>query len=199
MSILKTRRSEIARCVSNRRFERTEDGIYIHSMRTRIGGALKLIDYQTGHIEITPNLLTNEGLDHFLNAALPPTGGYTPITAWYVAPFSGNYTPVATLTAANFTANATEFLAYASATRPALTIAAASSAQTTGNTGAPALLVLNAGGPYNLYGGVIISAAAKSAVTGKCLAAVRFASPRLGQVGGDKLGLEYVITATSSP
>lgn len=187
----------IVQAIRANKFETDESGA-IH-LRDGSGlfitGAMKVRDYQEGGVSIEPNLVVNQGLNHFLNAALPPGGGYTPITQWYIAPFSGNYTPTAALTAANFAATATEFTAYVSATRMSLTIATASTAQTTGNTGAEALVTMSAGGPYNIYGAAIISVATKSAITGTLLAAVRFASPRLNLAAGDKLGLEYVVTA----
>lgn len=189
--------NEIRKALAANKYDTADDG----STHLRNGsglffaGAMKVKDYRDGSVSLEPNLVVNQGLNHFLNAAIPPTGGYTPITQWYVAPYSGNYTPTATLTAANFTATATEFTAYDSATRLALTVATAATAQTTGNSGSEALVELSAGGPYNIYGAGIISVTAKSATTGILLAAVRFATPRLNLAGGDRLGLEYVITA----
>lgn len=193
--IFKTYGTEIRAALANGKFEQEgESSVRLtNGSGLFLAGAMKVRD--ANGISIEPNLVVNQGLNHFLNAALPPTGGYTPVTQWYVAPFSGNYTPTSALTAANFTATATEFTAYTSGTRLALTIAAATTTQSTGNTGSEALLELNVGGPYNIYGAAIISAAAKSATSGILLAAVRFASPRLNLAGGDKLGLEYVITA----
>lgn len=188
--------SQIRKALDSHRYDVTETGaIKIADSSLFISGAMKVHDYRDGGVTIEPNLVVNQGLNHILNAALPPTGGYTPVTQWYVAPFSGNYTPTATLTAATFTATATEFTAYTDATRLTLDIAAAATTQTTGNSGDEALLTLNAGGPYNIYGAAVISVAAKSATSGLLLAAVRFASPRLNLAGGDRLGLEYVITA----
>lgn len=188
--------SEIRKALAAHKYDVTDTGaVKLQGSSLFLSGAMKVRDYRDGSTSIEHNLVVNQGLNHFLNAALPATGGYTPVTQWYIAPFSGNYTPTATLTAATFTATATEFTAYTSGTRLALNIAAAATTQTTGNAGAEALLELNAGGPYNIYGGAIISAAAKSATTGILLAAVRFTSPRLNLAGGDRLGLEYVITA----
>lgn len=195
--ILKKHGASIGNAIRAHKYELDETG-KLH-MRDGSGlffsGAMKVIDYQTGLVAIDGNLVVNEGLNHFLNAALPPTGGYAATTAWYIAPFSGNYTPTATLTAATFASTATEFTDYTASTRLPLVISSAATTQTTGNTGNDAVLTFGAAGPYNVYGAAVISSSAKSATTGRLLAAVRFSSPRLNMAAGDRLGLEYVITA----
>lgn len=202
-NILQSHAGEIGREIRANRFEVAPTGILLPRMGAFIGGALKTRLYapdgELVHQSIDANLVSNEGLNHFLNAALPPTGGYAPITQWYVAPFEGNYTPDATLTAANFVATANEFEAYTNGTRPVLTIAAAASAQSTGNSGSEALFTMNAGGPYNLYGFAIVSSSVKAAGAGKLLAAVRLEFPMLNLMGGYKAGAEYVITAADAP
>ena len=198
-SILKSHAGEIGRAIRNYKYEKANDGIYLPGSRIFIGGAMKVVDHRDGFEQtcaIDPNTITNEGLNYLLNAGLPPGGGYAQISSWYVAPYAGNYTPDGTLTAAGFPVTATELTTYTSATRLALTIVAATTTMSTGNTGSEALVVLNAGA--NVYGAAIVSASAKSSVTGVCLAAVRFASPRLAMASGDKLSLGYVLTATST-
>lgn len=201
-NILHDHGGEIAREIRAHRYERTAAGLIVPSMGVFIGGALKVRDYGDGssqQITIDANTLLFEGLNHILNVTLPPAGGYAQITQWYIAPFAGNYTPDATLTAATFPAAATEFQAYTNATRPPLTIAAATSTQATGNSGAEALFTMAAGGPYNIYGFAILSSSAKASVTGKGLAAVRLVNPMLNLIAGYKAGAEYVITATDAP
>lgn len=194
-------RAELARRIRAHKYDVTESGLHVPQMGVSIGGAMKVKDYRDGSVEqidIDANLLVTEGLVHLVNVLLPPTGGYSQITAWYVAPFSGNYTPVNTVTAATFTAAATEFTNYAGSNRLALTIAAAATTPSTGNTGNEALMTINAAGPFNIYGGAVISASAKSATTGKLLAAVRLGSPKMGMDNGEKLGWEYVFTAADA-
>lgn len=191
---------EIGRAIRNHKYEQTQNGLYIPGMRAFIGGALKVHDYRDGSEElcdIDANTLVAEGLNHILNVTMPPTGGYAQIASWYIAPYSGNYTPDGTLTAALFTATATELTGYTAGTRLPLVVGAATSTLSTGNAGAEAIMTLNAG-PVNVYGGAILSASAKSNTGGKCLAAVRFASPRLAMASGDKLGYQYVLTATDA-
>lgn len=192
---------EIAREIRNHRYERSESGLLLTRMGAFIGGAMKVRDYRDGHqqsVAIEANTLLNEGLNHLLNVGFPPTGGYAQITQWYLAPFKGNYTPDPTLTAAQFPAAAEEFTAYTATQRPALVIPRLATARSTGNTGNEAMFVLATGGPYNLYGCVVVSSSAKGSVSGIGMAAVPFDHPRLNMVGGDKLGIEYVLTATDA-
>lgn len=199
---LKTQhRAELARRIRAHKYEVSENGLHVPQMGVSIGGAMKVKDYRDGSVEtidIDANLLTTEGLTHLVNVLLPPTGGYAQITAWYVAPFSGNYNPVNTVTAATFTAAATEFTHYSNATRMALTIPTAATTPSTGNTGNEALMTINAAGPFNIYGAGVISASAKSSTGGKLLAAVRLDNPKMAMVSGEKLGWEYVFTATDA-
>jgi len=196
-SILQTHAGEIAREIQARRFERTESGILLRRMGVAIGGAMKVRDYRDGgELSIDANLLTDEGLNHALNVILPPQGGYSPITAWYLAPFKNNYTPDGALKASNFVATAGEFTAYNGDTRPAITVPSAATAMNSESS--EVILTLNGTGPHNLYGAVIVSNAAKGSGSGKLLAAVRFDNPRLAMSAADKIGLQYVLTAADA-
>lgn len=191
---------EAARAIRQHRYEVNDSGLLLPSMGVFLGGALKVHDYRDGSdqvMAIDANTLLTEGLTHILNVNFPPTAGYAQIAQWYVAPYSNDYTPDATLKAATFPTTAGEFTAYTNATRKPLTIAAAATSPSTGNTGNEAQIQMNAtGGPFNIYGAAILSQSAKSSIGGVAFAAVRLASPRLNIAINDKLGFEYVITAT---
>lgn len=192
--------AEIARAIRNHRYEETESGIYLSDSKMHVGGAFRhTLIKADGSIDtcIDPNRVVKEGLNYLLNAAF---AGGSQIANFYVAPFSGNVTPDANWTGANFVANATEFTAYTAGTRLPWTVVASTN-QAVGNSAAipAATLTLNAaGGPFNIYGIALVEAQAKGAVTGKLISATRFANPRLAIAGGDKLGLEYVISAKDS-
>lgn len=199
--LLRAHADEIACELRHHRYERNREGLLLTRMGVFVGGAMKVRDYRDGHqqsVAIDANTLLNEGLNHLLNVGFPPTGGYAQITQWYLAPFKGNYAPDRTLTAAQFPVAADEFAAYTAITRPALVIPRLATTQSTGNTGSEARITLAAGGPYNLYGCIIVSSSAKGATTGIGMAAVRFDHPRLNMAGGDQLGVEYVFTATDA-
>ncbi len=199
--ILKKHAAEVANDIRAHRYERTSGGIYLNRSRVFINGAMKVHDYRDNtnqFVSINANTLLNQGLDHALNVLMPPSGGYAQITQWYIAPFAGDYTPDAAATAATLPAASTEFTSYTSSTRLALTVSAVTSTQSTGNSGNEALMVCSTGGPYDVYGANVVSASAKSSTSGKALASVRFDNPRLDLTGGDKLGLEYVLTAADA-
>lgn len=194
-------RSELARRIRSHGYEHDASGIVVPKMGVHIGGALKVRDYRDDSVcftDIDANLLLNEGLTHLVNVLLPPTGGYSQIAAWYIAPYSGDYTPSATLTAATFTATATEFTSYTGSTRLALTIAAAATSASTGNSGNEAMMTVNAAGPFNIYGAAVLQSATKSSTSGKALACVRLDNPKLAMTNNEKLGWEYVFTATDA-
>lgn len=135
------------------------------------------------------NLVTNQGLNYVLGAALTST---TQLTTWYLAPFEGNYTPVATDTAASIVANSTENTTYTSSTRVAWTGVTAS--QNSTNSAAVATFTFNA--TKTIYGAFMISSNAKSSVSGTLLAAAQFASPK-AVVNTDQLLLTYSFAASS--
>lgn len=200
-NMLRTNPREIARAVANHRYEATDAGIYLSGSRVFIGGALKVRDFRDNSMEsfaIDKNLLTTQGLVHALNVLMPPTGGYAQLVNWYFAPYSGNYTPTDALTAANFTTTATELTAYTAGTRLLLEVANAAVTASTGNVGDEAIMTLSSGGPYNVYGVGILSASSKSATTGVCLAGIRFTNPKIGMEAGERLGLEYALTAADA-
>lgn len=200
-SILTTHRGEVARALRTHAYEKSDGGILLRDSRVFLGGALKLHDHRDDSIamqSIDHNDLMTEGLVHALNCLLPPTGGYPQIPQWYIAPFSGDHTPDPSVTAATMPEAATEFTAYTNATRYPLTIAAAATTPSTGNSANVPLLVFSAGGPYDIYGAYLVSNANKGSTLGKALAGIRLATPKLGFVGGEKLGMEYVITAADA-
>lgn len=141
--------------------------------------------------EVVYNLVPTEGLNHILNTVLK-AGAQA--TSWYVSIFEGNYTPTAGITAATFTATAGECTAYASATRPAWT-GGTVSAGAVDNTAAKADFVMTA--DKTVYGGVLISASAKSSTSGVLISAVRFVSAKV-LINGDTLRITAGLSLASS-
>lgn len=188
---------DLARAIRTHNYEKGANGLYLPHARATIGGSLKVTDYRRRtdqRQQLMPNLLSTEGLVHILNSAFPPSGGYAQAPNLYIAPYSGDYTPTNGLTAANFAATATEFTTYTpSTTRLGLTIGAAATTASTGNSGAEAIMTFTTGG--NIYGAAILTNNVRGGGSGKLVAAVRMDNPRLAMAVADKLGFEYVITA----
>lgn len=199
-SMIQTHPAEIARALRTHKFEQADHGILLPAAKTFISGALRVRDYQDGSeqfMQIAGNTLLVQGLAHILNSVLVPTGGYTPITAWYVAPWSNDYTPDGSETAATLPGLTGEFEAYTLGTRLPLVVAAATA--TASQQTNEVIMTFNAsGGPFDVYGGSIVSASAKSNTGGKALASARLGAPRLDMANGDKLGWAYAIEASDA-
>lgn len=133
-----------------------------------------------GHVsqrEEVHNLIPLEGLNHVMNVLLKAA---TQVPTWYIALYEGNYTPDTNTTAATFPAAATECTAYTPTSRVEFvegTVAAGAA----DNSASRAEFTFTAA--KTIYGGVITSAAAKGATTGVLISAVRFASPKVLDVG----------------
>lgn len=200
-SLLKVRSlaADVIRALRTHKFERTPEGIYIAGAKAHIGGVFRHAHCPVGGVfgdfAVTPNLMTTEGLVYVLNSAF---GAQAQLTSWYIAPYGGNVSPANTWTAANFAGLATELTdEYTSDNRLAWTTAAPVSAAEIGNSAAlaAATMTFGASGPHNVYGAGLISAAAKEATTGKLAAATRFDPVRTGMATGDKLAIEYLLSA----
>lgn len=143
------------------------------------------------------NIIPTEGLNALLDIAV---GATAKEAAWYVGIFKGNYTPIATNTAANALGAAGLFTEcqdadYSPATnRPAYTIVAASGGVIT-NAASKAEFTMAAS--ITVYGAFVASSQAKTATTGKLLAAKKFDASR-AVVATDLLYVSYQISAVSS-
>lgn len=184
-------RAEIARALRNHRFHKDGGRIVLEgAARLAIGGSFRHHDFR-GDVQIDPNLIVTEGLIQGLNSWL---AGGAQVSARYLALFENDYTPTDDLTAATFAATAGEFEDITSATRPVWSRAAATVTPEVGNAGSEATFTYATGGPYNIYGCALLSSSVKGGTAGHLVAATRFATSRLNQIAGDRLGIEYVIT-----
>lgn len=179
---------EFLRALANHKYEMTDNGVYFTQQHALVGGSI--IHTVNGQdMRVDHNTFTIEGLNYLFSSGMR---GGTAYSTYYVAPFSGNVTPASTLTAATFTSTLTEATAYSEAARPAYTIAAPASGAVT-NSASRAEITANAS--VNIWGAGILSASAKSATTGVCIAAAKFASVRALD-STDVLAFEYGLTLT---
>jgi len=143
-------------------------------------------------VEKGENLVTNEGLDHILDAVLHAA---TQITTWYCALFETDTTILATHTYA--VPGYTESTAYDEATRPEYEEAAASSQSIT-NSANKATFTIS--GTKTIYGASIVGGGTDgdtkgdAAGGGTLLAAAKFGSSR-AVVDDDVINLTYTISA----
>jgi len=136
-----------------------------------LGGVFKLecFSKKTGEKKWeteTPNIVTNEGLDHVLNVYLHAA---TQITTWYLAIFEDDYTPLAANTYA--VPGYTESTAYDEATRPEY-VEAASTARSTTNSASKGTFTIS--DTKTIYGAALVSSSVKGDT--EAASAVLFAS-----------------------
>lgn len=183
---------EIRRALANFRYEHTDDGqILLIDQKIKVGGMF-YHDVNGQDLRLEPNIVVDEGildlLDVYFHQAVQTL-------TWYIAPFAGNVTPVNSWTAANFTALSTEFINYDEAARQAF-VEAAPVANAISNLANKAAFTVGVGGG-TVYGAGVLSASAKSAVTGKLFASKRFAAQRVLSAA-DVLNIGYTVSATST-
>jgi len=188
-------RSEIATFLDRGDFKQTDEGLLIHGSIMAKGKYYHRVNGKD--LCVDPNLVVAEGILYVLDAAL---GGTTPITAWYLAPYSGNATPASNWTAANFTSNATEITSntegYSETTRPAWTAGSAATGKI-GNLASYAQFTIAASAAIDIYGAGLLSSNVKGGTTGTLVSATRFAAAR--QVNdGDTFELGYEVELTDS-
>ena len=157
-------------------------GVFVLTCRSKSTGKIKWI-------EETPNIITNEGLDHILNDVLHAG---TQFTTWYCALFEDDHTPAAGDTYA--IPGYTECEAYDEATRQEYEEAAASS-QVITNSANRAVFTMSA--TKTVYGASIVSFATKgdAAESGAVLLALgSFANEKVVD-DNDVLELAYTLSA----
>lgn len=182
--------NELARALRNHRYETTEDGrVFFPKQALFVGGAFRT-DVNGLDARLLPNLFPTEGLLYVLGTAFAGTAA---AAGFYLAPFSGNVAPDATLTGANFTARQTEFTNYDEATRVAWT-PVLDATPDVGNSASLATFTNNLDAA-TVWGYGLLTNQVKSATTGKLISCFKDTSPRDNLRVGDKLNVEYVISA----
>lgn len=120
----------------------------------RNGVLCELIDVEPG----TPNLVTNEGLNHALDALFH---GSTQKTTWYIGLFESDSTPAAGWTYDTWAdSDCTEWQDYDEATRPAW-VEAAASGQSMATSTRSTFTTAAAGDGDTVYGGALVSNSTK--------------------------------------
>lgn len=127
--------------------------------------------------EVVDNLMPLEALNHVLGVTLKGTAQNA---SWYIGIFEGNFTPVGSEQAATIAAASTECTTYAETTRVPFTSGAVSGGSVD-NSASKAEFTMNAN--KTIYGGFLVSTAAKAATSGVVLSAVRFSSPKVLESG----------------
>ena len=191
MNLMANHRAEALRRLRNGEYEVMDGVILVPSMKLQFAGHWET-SINGAPWQVDPNIVVDEGILHVLDVALAQG---TQKSAFYIALFGGNITPGASLTAATFTSTATEFTNYDETTR-VLWAKDAAAANAIGNNTTPATFTIGTGGG-TIRGAALISDSAKSATTGKLVAAARFATDKV-MSEDEELRIKYIISGTSS-
>lgn len=185
-------RSDLRRALASNTYERTADGrIFLPRGAGLFIGGVFSTSVNGGDRRALPNDFVNEGLDDVLKVLFKQSSQRT---AFYIAPFSGDVVvDPATLTAANFDSTMTEFTDYSEGARPAWTPDAEAN-QAVANAGSQAVFTINLDNS-TIWGFALLTAQAKNATTGVLYCASKDATARSNLRSGDKLNVEYDITA----
>lgn len=172
-------------------------GIYIPTAKAFLSGAY-IHDVNGEDERVDPNLLTDQGLLYLLS-----TGLYNgpKLAVWYLALYASNYTPLPGLTAASFPATAGEITSnsegYIESTRPIWTPSAPAVGNLIDNLANKAAYTIATASSLTVNGAVLVSEAAKGAITGTLVSATKFAASRL-LYDTDVFNLAYRVQVTSS-
>ncbi|WP_339830005.1 hypothetical protein [uncultured Arenimonas sp.] len=183
-------RDEALQAIRAHKYERTDSGIVIPSMKIAIGGVFEVAG-NDGVYDVCPNLIPTEGLNHIISVALAQG---TQKSAFYIALFSGDVTVQATWTGANFVENATEFTNYTGERQEWVNGAVA--AGSVSNTASPAVFpITGAGG--TVRGIALLEANAKGSVEGVLVAASKLSVAKVMALD-EELKAKYTLSATST-
>jgi len=157
-------------------------GVFTLTCRSKKSGKVKWI-------EKTPNIVTNEGLDHILNVHFHAA---TQITTWYCALFNTNTTPLAAHTYA--IPGYTESTDYDEATRQAYVEAEASSQSMTNSANRAVFTISDS---TTIYGAALVSSSVKgdTAAAGAVLFASGLFTNSKSVDDDDILELQYTLTS----
>lgn len=167
----------IADALAAGQYETTPEGVYFPTENTLAQGVFSVAK-RGEPIEYSQNLVVNEGLNYILKAAVGETAG---IANWYIALFTGDVSVVATWTAATFTATSTEWTSYDEAARQVWTKSLVASAGSDSYSNKASFT--SSADTQTVRGAALLSASAKSAVSGILLASSRFSSDKFLDTG----------------
>jgi hypothetical protein len=188
-------RRDVARALASNRFEWDDNSrIYVPGAKAYVGGVF-IHDVNGRDTRMDPNLLPTESLVDILKVYFQ---GGTQRTGFYIAPFSGSADPASSTTAANFASTLTEFTNYSESARQVWTPpSSAISAASIDNSASVATFSINAAS-QTVTGFGLLTASAKSATTGVCVAATKLTSARTGLGSTDELNTKYTFTAADA-
>lgn len=189
--------SNLAQALDNQDFEMTPDG---HAYFPALGVTAKgeyISRVNGGEWEVTPNLITNEGLTYMLNTAF---GSKPKASNFYIALFSGTASPEPTWTASSFSAVANEVVSltegYTNATRPEWkpTDTTTNAIDNMSATNVAKITIATAS-QITVTGCALLTASNKGSTTGTLISAMKYSVARVFQAG-DVFEVGYRLSLT---
>lgn len=185
-------KAEFARALRLFRYERASSGVFFPAQKVAFGGFFEL-EGSGGEEAFGKNTVTLTYLDDILSKYF--NNGSVP-TAFYIAPFTNNVTPSSSISAATFASTLNEYTGYTQSTRVAWTPNGNSTAQSMSNSNAPAEFTIGASS-VTITGAGLLTAGAKGAPTGVCVAAALFDVPNTMNAGST-IKIKYTLGATAA-
>lgn len=193
-------RKDVARDLSNRKFEFAPEGLYLATVRGFARGVYADHVIRGGQVidfGLTDNTVVDQGFVDLLNTMF---GATSKKAGFYTALFAGAVTPATNWTASGFAATASEITSnsegYTQSTRPQWTPAVATTPQMD-NYAAKAAFTIATASVLNVNGAAILSDSGKGSTAGVLISAARYANTRQLQ-NGDNYEVGYRISFASA-
>jgi hypothetical protein len=187
---------EFLRALRNKKYERSEQGIYFPHAKGFAAGTY-IHDVNGLDERQDANILTDEGLVYLLSVGL---NNGTKAATWYLSLYAANYTPLSSLTAASYPATASEITSttegYTEATRPVWTPTAPTT-PLIDNVASKAAFTIATASSLAVNGAALHSIATRGGVTGTLISATKFSATRT-LYDTDVFNLGYRLQLTSS-
>lgn len=183
---------EIGQSIRNHHYERMASGLLFPRQGLHIGGVFEH-DVNGEDHRVSPNLMTNQGLDHILDV-LFKSATATEYDPWYVFLYDDAVSAAATWTGANIHTTHDEVTDYDETTRPAFVDGTISS-QSLNNSASKAVFTMSA--TVTVGGAGLVSSSTKGTAAAILLCAADF-SPARDVVDNDILNVQYTISASDA-
>ena len=189
--------NEFRRYLRNFKYEVTDEGIYFAKAGALVRGTYEhWVAGSESELVQDHNLITNEGLSHFLDVAL--VAG-TALDPWYIALHSGTGNPTADTTAFNYNSTLNEITSptegYSEAARQQWQGDAVDTVNTeVVNDTTPAVFTIATASSLAVNGAALLSESPKGSTSGVLVSAVKFATTR-NLSNGDEFNVKYKVDA----
>jgi len=188
---------EFQRYINNHQWEAMDNGaLLLPRANAMIRGRYFFYSNDGENPDVSDNLITIEGLNYILEAALRGGASYN---QYYMALFDGAYTPNPLLTAANFSSGTGELVSnsegYSEVSRPLWQSESASDGVTSNQANKCAFTIASSSS-VTIRGGALLSDSTKGGTSGVLISISRFNNDRV-EHNGNVFNAQYSIEIVS--